>query len=509
MASMFCYAASQAHMFNSSITAKRTRLFPWIVVFLLVCSGTWAQVLKTRPPEPEKPTTPVPVKPQNTSISLTVPAGTPVKVALDQELRVRSVGQPVHGKVVEPVYAFDQLVVPAGSEVLGKIAAIDPVNKKARIMAGMDADFSPRRQVHVDFNELILPDGRHVPINVSVSPASSGVLQFVPAGEHKQSKVEQGKAKASRDLSAARQQISQEWTFAKAQLHEPGKKHKLERYAVAQLPYHPQYMDPGTSFNADLIQPLQFGSEILKPEMAMAIGTPPPAGSMVHALLVTPLSSATSKKGDPVEAVISQPLVVSDKLFIPQGSHLKGTVLEARSARRFNRSGQLRIVFHELVPPNGIQQQLEASLEGVAVSNGDRLTLDSEGGAQVTQPKTRYLTTAVSVALATSAAGDADRGQINGGGNDVGRGALNGASGFKLIGTLVGALAHSRMVSSGLGFYGAGMSVYSHFLTRGREVVYPKDMSMVVGFGKRETASAKNPDSGVHSVSFQSSKSLR
>lgn len=471
----------------------------WIVALLLVCEGTWGQVLKTRPAEPQNPSAPAiaPKAPDTPAIALTVPQGTPVKVTLDQELRVQSVGQPVHGKVVEPVYAFDQLVVPAGSEVLGKIVAIDGVNKKTRILAGMNANFSPQRPVHVDFNELVLPDGRHVPMQVSVSPASSGVLRFVPAGQPKQTKVQQGKSKASREIGEMRDEIKHEWDNAKAQLHEPGKKHKLERYAVAQLPYHPQYMDPGTSFNADLKQPLEFGSEALKPEMVMAIGTPPPSGSVVHALLVTPLSSATSKKGDPVEAVISQPLVVSDKLFVPQGSHLKGTVLEARPARMLNRSGQLRIVFHELVPPNGIQQKLEASLEGVEVSNGDHLTLDSEGGAQVVQPKTRYLTTAFSVALATTTAGDEDRGKLQNGGDNVGRGAMTGASGFKLIGTLVGAFAHSRAVSSGLGFYGAGMSVYDHFLTRGREVVYPKDMSMVVGFGKRESASAKSAGGGV------------
>jgi hypothetical protein len=65
----------------------------------------------------------------------------------------------------------------------------------------------------------------------------------------------------------------------------------------------------------------------------------------------------------------------------------------------------------------------------------------------------------------------------------MGGGAANGASGFKLIGTLVGAFAHSRVVATGFGAYGAAMSVYSHFLARGRDVVYPKDMSMVLEFG--------------------------
>jgi hypothetical protein len=51
---------------------------------------------------------------------------------------------------------------------------------------------------------------------------------------------------------------------------------------------------------------------------------------------------------------------------------------------------------------------------------------------------------------------------------------------------IVGIAAHSRVVSAGFGSYGAAMSIYSHFLARGRDVVYPKDMAMVIGLGTRE-----------------------
>jgi hypothetical protein len=30
------------------------------------------------------------------------------------------------------------------------------------------------------------------------------------------------------------------------------------------------------------------------------------------------------------------------------------------------------------------------------------------------------------------------------------------------------------------------MSIYYHFLARGRDVVYPKDMAMVIGLGTRD-----------------------
>lgn len=309
---------------------------------------------------------------------------------------------------------------------------------------------------------------------------------------------DRGKTLASRKASGVRQEIRHDWETAKQQIHEPGKVHRLERFAVAQLPYRPQYLDAGASFNADLQQPLDFGTETLKPETLSAIGTPPPAGSVVHAQLVTALNSATAKKGEPVEAVITQPLFVADQLFLPQGSRIQGTVLQARPARRLGRNGHLRIVFHQVVPPSGIEQKVEASLEAVEAAKAEHLSLDSEGGAEVTTPRTRYLTTGIAVALASASVAPDHEREVHGGG-DPGGSAANGASGFKLVGTVVGALVHSRVVASGFGFYGAGMSVYSHFLARGRDVVYPKDMSMVIGLGTRDAKPAVAAVPSTHS----------
>ena len=81
---------------------------------------------------------------------------------------------------------------------------------------------------------------------------------------------------------------------------------------------------------------------------------------------------------------------------------LKGSVLQAHPAHMLHRNGQLRIVFHQVVPPQSAGQQVEASLEGVEVKDDQNLSLDSEGGAQATTPKTRYLTTGISIALAAT-----------------------------------------------------------------------------------------------------------
>ncbi len=136
-------------------------------------------------------------------VPMSVTAGTPIKVALDTEVRVREVGQAIHGKTTEPVYAFDKLLIPMGTVVNGKISAIDAVPKKVRTLDATDGNFSPRRNVHVQFDELVMGDGRHVALQTVASPAPDGVLSFVSANEKEKQKSKVGDA-ASKKVSATR-----------------------------------------------------------------------------------------------------------------------------------------------------------------------------------------------------------------------------------------------------------------------------------------------------------------
>jgi len=453
----------------------------------ILSASLFSQTLKIRPAEPPKAPPREPA-----SIPLTIPEGTPLKVVLDRELRLRAVGQPIHGKTIEPIYSFDQLLIPAGSEVTGKVADIEGISKKMRTLAALNADFSPQRQVQVELEEVHLADGRVLAVHTLVAPGSNGVLQFVSANQAKAGKIAEGKAAAKSKLAQAEADAKRQLAALKEQVVSPNKMHRLERYALTQSPYRPQYLDPGTSFSASLPQPLVFGTEQLKPAMVEHIGQLPDSGAVVHAWLTTPLNSATAKRGDQVEARISQPLIVDNQLYLPEGSILRGTVSQVRAARRFGRNGQLRISFHQVVPPDGLEKQIQSTLEGMDVAKGENLALDSEGGAQVKPSKTRYLTTGIAVLLAASSASpdsDAGRGDAAG---PAGPNALNGFSGFKLVGMLVGAFAHSRAIATGMGSYGAATSIYSHFLARGKNVNYPKNMSMVLALGPREKKSVKS-----------------
>jgi len=430
------------------------------------------------------------------AIPLDVPEGTPLPVVLDKEVRIHKAGQPIRGKIAEPVYAFDKLVVPAGSEVTGSVTRIAGVSAMKRTMAALDANFSPTRDVAITFDQLVLPDGRRVPLHTQVSPASQGVLQFATAADAndqgKEKKKNAAKKLAYDKVSEKKQEINREWEAAKEQITAPGKMHRLKRIMIAELPVHPQYFDAGMRFNAELLDPLNFGTEDLTPENIEIVGTAPAAGSIIHALLKTPLNSASAQKGEEVEAVMTEPLFTNSRLILPAGTILKGSVLQVQPARRLHRNGQLRIVFHQVVPPKSAEQQVEASLEGVEVKDDQNLSLDSEGGAQATTPKTRYLTTGISLALAAvSLLPDADAGSSGQSVGEIGGRAANGASGFKAIGFAIGALVRSRPLASGFGVYGASMSVYSNFLSRGQDVIYPKDTAMAIGFGSRVTGAPK------------------
>jgi hypothetical protein len=82
---------------------------------------------------------------------------------------------------------------------------------------------------------------------------------------------------------------------------------------------------------------------------------------------------------------------------------------------------------------------------------------------------------------------------LHGNGGDAGGSAVSGASGYKAVGMILGAFAHSRALSTGLSVYGASLSVYSHFLSRGRDVNYPKHMSILVALGAPDSHAAPGP----------------
>lgn len=406
--------------------------------------------------------------PPDDSIELVVAAGRPLRVALDRRVRVKRVGQPVTATLVEPVYAYDRIVIPAGSRVTGTIERLDRPPRRSRLLGLLRLDFSPPRPVALRFHELVLPDGTTtLPLATRVGPGMGSVV-LSASGPRK-------KALPQRVADAARARKDE----AALAIKRRGKLRRLKDAALAGLPFHAQYIAEGTIYDAELLEPLPFGAAVPTPRAPE--GTPAPEGAVISARLVTGVSSASTPRGTPIEAVLTVPLFSdAQQLLLPEGTSLSGEVTFARPARRLRRNGQLRLLFENARAPGEDSLGLLASLYAAEVSGGGRLAIDDEGGARMTNSSTRFIAPALSAgALAATTAmelttepGVPEPGVLPGAmePNSLGT-ATGGFSGFGLLG--LGLSQVSRPTAIGLGAVGLARNVYGSVLGRGREVVFP------------------------------------
>jgi len=424
-------------------------------------------------------------------IDLRLPEGTPLRITIDEKTRIKHVGEPVFGHVVEPVYAFDQPVIPAGSIVTGHVIEVDPVSKVFLVRSYASGDFSPFHHYQVTFDRLTLPNGEILEIDTTVGPGASEVVHLVTKGTEKAEEKER-KSAAARAAGAAKHEVQDRVHEASVTAHQaadqirtPGRMERVKQYIVSQSPYRKQYLTVGTRFNAVLNHQLDFGSDSRTREELTALGSEPPVNTVLHARLVLEVSSATATRGNPVVAQLTEPLYSADhRLILPSETRLIGSVLEAKPARYLHRNGELRVIFEVIELPGGALQPVQGTLEGLEVDHSAHLKLDEEGGAHAYDSKTRYLSTGVAIAMAAVAAHpDVDKGgSIDNAGDPAVR-AGSGASGFGLAGTLIGLAAKSNVVSIVFSAYGASASIYANFLSRGRDVVLPKNAPLEIGLG--------------------------
>jgi hypothetical protein len=72
-----------------------------------------------------------------------------------------------------------------------------------------------------------------------------------------------------------------------------------------------------------------------------------------------------------------------------------------------------------------------------------------------------------------------------------------GATGFKLIGLVVGIAFRSHAYGILMSAYGGSRSIYNNSFGRGRDIVFPRDTAMEIGIGDRATLPMPSAASGV------------
>jgi hypothetical protein len=134
-----------------------------------------------------------------------------------------------------------------------------------------------------------------------------------------------------------------------------------------------------------------------------------PAGTPVTIHLRLSLSSASSRSGDPFEAILDEPIVIQGHTLAPRGAILSGRVLEARASDRFHEPGYLRLGL-TAISLNGTSVPIQTSSifmkRGSHEQRNVTIIRDGSGskgaliGASVDAPGTTYATGSNDVGIA-------------------------------------------------------------------------------------------------------------
>lgn len=159
-----------------------------------------------------------------------------------------------------------------------------------------------------------------------------------------------------------------------------------------------------------------------------------PAGTVIPIVLSAYLNTRGSQVGDTFYADTLYPVWIQQRLVIPKGSTIKGTVTEVVRPGRIRGRGRLAIRIDSLILPNGVYRDLAAAFRGVHSAGGEQLDRstetiqnDSSGGADV-----------------GAIAGTTAQGAIIGAIADHGTGAAIGAGAGAAAGTALVLLSRGR-----------------------------------------------------------------
>ena len=373
--------------------------------------------------------------------ALVVGAGNDLRCRLEKGLRITKLGEPITAKLVEPVYSGTAIAIPEGSTIKGHISSISSTpRRKTQLLRG---DFTRPRTAHVTFDNVILPDGTELQIHTDSTIGVSDVktAQYLPKSQ--------------------RPGVRQKMKDAAKPLSEPNKLQRLGQSAVTSLPYHPEYLDQGTIFDATLLEPVGTPSPVDQHEAPSLL-----SDNYLHLRLLTPVNSGMNAAGSAIEAVVPRPYYNQEHVLLyPAGTKLEGTVTRAVAAGWMKKNGELLFSFHSAQTPDGTTSEVSATVAGIEAPGGQRLAVGQEGHVKATTSTFSRLRAPVSLIGPSRAVADSSVDKT------AWARAGEGNKGFGLLGA--GAAQASATTAIGFGYFGGAMNVYDAFFARGSNVELP------------------------------------
>jgi type IV secretion system protein VirB10 len=149
-----------------------------------------------------------------------------------------------------------------------------------------------------------------------------------------------------------------------------------------------------------------------------------PAGTRIPLALKHAITTKSAREGDAVYAETTFPIVVNDRIIIPAGSYVQGTISNVKRAGRVKGRAEVLVHFNTLILPNGYTLLLPGAVDNVPGMDNGKMK-DKEGTIQGDSTKGRD---------AARIAESAGTGGLIGAAADGGKGAAVGGAGGGLIG---------------------------------------------------------------------------
>jgi type IV secretory pathway VirB10-like protein len=385
---------------------------------------------------------------------IVIRAGSDLRCRLEKGLRITKVGEPVTAKLVEAVYIDTTQAIPRGSMIEGHVSSVYKAPRSKRQL--LSGDFTLPKIASVTFDRVILPDGKEIPIRTETTVGISGLktAQYLPKSQ--------------------RPGVRQKLRDAAQPFREPNKLQRLSQAAITSLPYHSQYLEQGTIFDATLTESVEVPISVQTVEVNVLTDN-----HYLHLRLLTALESEVIARGASIEASVSEPYYDSDHaLLYPAGTTLEGTVSKATAAGWRKKNGGLLFSFRSARTPDGITSDIHATVAGVQAAGVQQLSVGKEGDLKATTSFLSRLSAALSLVGPSRAAADLTLNKT------AWSRAGEGRNGFGLVGA--GIAQASAGTAIGFGYFGGAMKMYDAFLAKGKNVQLPVNTPILLRVNQKD-----------------------
>jgi type IV secretion system protein VirB10 len=194
---------------------------------------------------------------------------------------------------------------------------------------------------------------------------------------------------------------------------------------------------PGLCLLLAMLQPVSAQEEV-RPPVRSEPEIVVPDGTVLPVVLTAYMNSRSTQVGDTFYSETVYPIWIQQRLVIPRGSLVKGTVTYVKRPGRIKGKGEMAVRFDSVLLPNGINRNLVASFRGIHGPGAEKIDRQKE------------------VVGMDSTTGE-DAGQV---------------AGIATQGAIIGALADESFTGAGIGAgAGAAVGLATVLFSRGRDLI--------------------------------------